>query len=233
MPAFLKTPEDEHLWSKAKAVAAQEGHHEDWPYVTGIFKKMKGGAVSKRAAADPHAAYMDKVASDAALVGAGLGAAAGYANASALGVEFKLAPRSRDEAKRDQVIEAAAGLGLGGAAGHAMSHPGFEAAYQGENAGRRAGAVMERLGRALPDVLRRKVAAGPAFNLFGSPEQVYDRDTHVKLLRAKADLSRAKLVNSPGFQKLGPKGQKQILAAHDNVHQTIEEAVMAGKYGGI
>ena len=50
MPRFVKTPRDEHLWSKAKARAAAEGHTEDWAYITGIFKHMKGGNLEKSAA---------------------------------------------------------------------------------------------------------------------------------------------------------------------------------------
>lgn len=42
MPSFLKTPEDERLWQRAKEQAAEAGHAEDWPYVTGIWKRMKG-----------------------------------------------------------------------------------------------------------------------------------------------------------------------------------------------
>jgi hypothetical protein len=53
MPAFVKTPEDERLWAKAKARAKEEGHAEDWAYVTGIFKKMKGGKVAA-ILMDPH-----------------------------------------------------------------------------------------------------------------------------------------------------------------------------------
>jgi hypothetical protein len=49
MPAFVKTKEDERLWDKAKGLAAEQGHKEDWAYVTGIYKQMKGGKV----AADP------------------------------------------------------------------------------------------------------------------------------------------------------------------------------------
>lgn len=50
MPAFVKTKKDEHLWAKAKSIAEEAGHKEDWAYVTGIFKKMKGGKVGKKAA---------------------------------------------------------------------------------------------------------------------------------------------------------------------------------------
>ena len=46
MPAFVKTPEDERLWAKAKGLAEDQGHKEDWAYITGIFKKMKGGKVA-------------------------------------------------------------------------------------------------------------------------------------------------------------------------------------------
>jgi len=45
MPAFVKTKEDERLWAKAKGIAEEAGHKEDWAYVTGIFKRMKGGKV--------------------------------------------------------------------------------------------------------------------------------------------------------------------------------------------
>lgn len=30
----------ESKWDQAKARAAEEGHKEDWPYVTAIFKNM-------------------------------------------------------------------------------------------------------------------------------------------------------------------------------------------------
>ena len=46
MPAFLKTDEDERLWSKAKARAKEEGRSGDWAYITGIYKQMKGGKVA-------------------------------------------------------------------------------------------------------------------------------------------------------------------------------------------
>lgn len=32
----------EKLWDKAKASAAEQGHKEDYDYITGIFKKMAG-----------------------------------------------------------------------------------------------------------------------------------------------------------------------------------------------
>ena len=43
MPAFVKTKRDEELWAKAKTRAAEEGRPHDWPFVTGIYKNMKGG----------------------------------------------------------------------------------------------------------------------------------------------------------------------------------------------
>jgi DNA-binding ferritin-like protein len=46
MPAFVKTPEDERLWAKAKSLAEEQGQKENWAYVTGIFRKMKGGKVA-------------------------------------------------------------------------------------------------------------------------------------------------------------------------------------------
>jgi len=42
MPAFVKTPEDERLWSKAKGRAREEGQSEDWAYIT----QMKGGEIA-------------------------------------------------------------------------------------------------------------------------------------------------------------------------------------------
>lgn len=43
MPAnVVKTAEDEKLWNKAKQVAAEQGHEEEWDYIMGIFQKMKG-----------------------------------------------------------------------------------------------------------------------------------------------------------------------------------------------
>ena len=41
MPAFIKTKRDEELWDKAKGIAEESGHKEDWPYVTGIWKRMR------------------------------------------------------------------------------------------------------------------------------------------------------------------------------------------------
>lgn len=336
MPAFLKTPHDEELWSKAKARAAEEGHHEDWAYVTGIYKRMKGGTVdghakqavgadlaamanhtagalrynlgalkaraghfvghqmedmksrlvgavadrvagqvaphveqlmtpqglgqiagrpevkqlvhehlsnmspvdmifgrAKNAAEDPHAAYMATKAAgetDRILMGLGIGAAAGALNAKLFPLELKAEPRTKAEERRDILLEGGAAGGLGAIVGKAMSQPGFEAAYQAHRV-----AKPEALGEALkrlPQVLKKR--ANAPFSIFGgAPEQQYDKETHAKLVRAKAQLSRAKLVNAPGFAKLSPEAQKEILRAHDRVHKTIEDAVLAGKYGGM
>ena len=50
MPGFVKTKEDERLWDKAKGIAEDAGKKENWAYVTGIYKKMKGGKVASRKA---------------------------------------------------------------------------------------------------------------------------------------------------------------------------------------
>ena len=43
MPTNLvKTKRDEHLWEKAKKIAAKEGREEDWAYINGIYQKMRG-----------------------------------------------------------------------------------------------------------------------------------------------------------------------------------------------
>jgi hypothetical protein len=47
MPAFLKTKADEERWARAKARAKEEGHAEDWAYVTAIYKRMNGGKVAE------------------------------------------------------------------------------------------------------------------------------------------------------------------------------------------
>ena len=41
MPSNLvKTDKEEKLWNKAKSLAEEQGHKEDWPYIVGIFKRM-------------------------------------------------------------------------------------------------------------------------------------------------------------------------------------------------
>lgn len=52
MPNFIKTEEDERLWAKAKNIAKEDGKEENWAYITGIYKKMKGGKVSGVTAAN-------------------------------------------------------------------------------------------------------------------------------------------------------------------------------------
>ena len=42
MPAGVVKPGQEHLWNKAKSVAAKQGRAKDWAYINGIFQKMKG-----------------------------------------------------------------------------------------------------------------------------------------------------------------------------------------------
>jgi len=43
----VKDSEDERHWSKAKTLAAKQGHAKDWPYIMGIFQKMSGKSMSK------------------------------------------------------------------------------------------------------------------------------------------------------------------------------------------
>lgn len=42
MPANIVKPGEEHLWEKAKRLAKQKGHEEDWAYVVRIFQRMTG-----------------------------------------------------------------------------------------------------------------------------------------------------------------------------------------------
>lgn len=37
----VKTKRDEHKWQKAKDIAAESGHKDDYAYIMGIYKKMK------------------------------------------------------------------------------------------------------------------------------------------------------------------------------------------------
>lgn len=46
MPAFVSSKQDEAIWKKAKARAAEEGQGDNYAYVTAIYKKM-GGSVAK------------------------------------------------------------------------------------------------------------------------------------------------------------------------------------------
>lgn len=48
----VKTPEEEKLWNKAKAIAAKEGHKEDWAYINGIYQNMKGRDKKKGSLSD-------------------------------------------------------------------------------------------------------------------------------------------------------------------------------------
>lgn len=51
MPSNLvKTPRDEHLWSKAKQRAKEEGRTDDYAYINGIYQRMKG---NRSAAEEP------------------------------------------------------------------------------------------------------------------------------------------------------------------------------------
>lgn len=46
--AGISVPEAETRWKKAKAAAAKAGQADNYAYVTGVFKKMMGEAVSNR-----------------------------------------------------------------------------------------------------------------------------------------------------------------------------------------
>lgn len=51
MPTSLvKTPRDERLWQKAKDIADEAGHAENWAYVMGVYKRMNPDRFDKSAA---------------------------------------------------------------------------------------------------------------------------------------------------------------------------------------
>jgi len=51
MPTNLvHTEHDEKLWRQAKALAAKNGHKENWGYVVSIYQSMKGKGTPKQAA---------------------------------------------------------------------------------------------------------------------------------------------------------------------------------------
>lgn len=52
MPAFVKTAEDERLWSKAKKLAKQQGRGDDYAYINGIFQKMTKSEIPTKSLAD-------------------------------------------------------------------------------------------------------------------------------------------------------------------------------------
>jgi hypothetical protein len=80
-----------------------------------------------------------------------------------------------------------------------------------------------------------KHAAG--FNLFGSPTPKVEERAYMdpalagKIVRAKAGLSRAKLMYGAGFKKLPGEEQDALLKAHDRYHRTLEDAALAGQGG--
>jgi hypothetical protein len=51
MPTSLvRTPRDERLWQKAKDIADEAGHAENWAYVMGVYKRMNPDRFDKSAA---------------------------------------------------------------------------------------------------------------------------------------------------------------------------------------
>jgi len=51
MPTNLvKTESDERLWRQAKALAAKNGHKENWGYIVSIYQTIKGRDAAKQAA---------------------------------------------------------------------------------------------------------------------------------------------------------------------------------------
>ena len=52
----VDTPRDEHKWEKAKKIAAESGHAEDYAYIMGIYKKMKPAHKFKKASVNTHQA---------------------------------------------------------------------------------------------------------------------------------------------------------------------------------
>ena len=51
----VKTKRDEEKWEKAKAIAAESGHKEDYAYIMGIYKRMKPDYEFKSGPAAKHA----------------------------------------------------------------------------------------------------------------------------------------------------------------------------------
>lgn len=44
MPVWVQ---DEDIWQKAKSIAEDEGHENDWPYITSIYKSLGGRVQSE------------------------------------------------------------------------------------------------------------------------------------------------------------------------------------------
>jgi hypothetical protein len=63
MPAnVVRTPAEEKDWEKAKELAADQGHAEDYAYIMGIFKKMNPNRFKEGSARRVVARYLAKKA---------------------------------------------------------------------------------------------------------------------------------------------------------------------------
>jgi hypothetical protein len=49
---MVKTPEEEHYWTKAKKLAEKQGRAKDWAYIVGIFKRMSGKSADQTEVSD-------------------------------------------------------------------------------------------------------------------------------------------------------------------------------------
>lgn len=56
-----------------------------------------------------------------------------------------------------------------------------------------------------------------------------DLEERANLYKAKAAFSRAKLRLGSTFKKMAPEDQVELLAAHDNYHQSVESAIRSGR----
>lgn len=73
--------------------------------------------------------------------------------------------------------------------------------------------------------------AGPLDRILDAGQtQHYDRETHAKILAAKAKFNRSRLVYQSTFRKLEPEAQGEILKHFDTYNRTINRAVMDGHY---
>lgn len=159
---------------------------------------------------NPYQTYMAIKAAgmESRLAHAGVGAATGFLSTKLTppepvrwNADGTLHETSKGERRKNELIGAAVGAGLGLGVG-----PLFKKL-----------ASMEKV-------------AGP-FDVFSpAPQRQYDPRTHADVFRAKSNFTRSRLVYQQTFRKLEPKAKKEILKAYDDYQNTVEGAILAGRY---
>lgn len=153
----------------------------------------------------------------------------------------KGALRSAGARALDHLGEGVTAPSVGQAIGGAVQHGASQAALDLAGRIKQSFAVPDEAitalrvaGGTLDDLLRLRLIMGQQPEdetkkaAFGFPDKP-DLETHAALVRARSAFHRTKLRHQVGFGKLTPKAQKEILAAYDQYHSAMEQAVLSGK----